>query len=218
VATVDSLVSTIEKLIGPLPPELRAAYLAVDSERFVRPCDRDFAYENWPLPLETPSSVPCPPVADLLAEYGSWQAALFDPRFRGAGATISAPVMYALAFRMLGLREGHRLLELGTGTGYGASLAAHVTGPGGRVTSVDVDPHLVAVARELTGDLATVQILHDDGRTRADLLATCDRAWLTFGVLERSSRASPKEQRFSRRWGRRRPLPSGGSCFAARAA
>src|SRR5262249_46943947 len=99
-------------------------------------------------------------------------------------ATISAPMMYALAFRILGLAEGHRLLELGTGTGYGAALGAHIVGPRGHVTSVDVDPHLVGAARDLLRDLANVTLMHDDGLTRAALAAAHDRAWLTFSVEE----------------------------------
>jgi protein-L-isoaspartate O-methyltransferase len=89
-----------------------------------------------------------------------------------------------LAFHLLGLAEGDRLLELGAGTGYGAALAAQVVGPRGQVVSVEVDPHLVAAARANTAELAQVRIEHADGLARPDLAAACTRAWLTFSVPE----------------------------------
>ncbi|HJZ86973.1 MAG TPA: methyltransferase domain-containing protein [Polyangia bacterium] len=178
------MLGAIEARLGPLPGPMRAAFLAVDRVRFVRPCDRAVAYQGWPLPLDTPHGEKVPPVAELLARHGTWERALFAPEFRAAGATVSAPLMYALSFHLLGLAEGQRMLELGSGTGYGAALAAHIVGRSGRVTSVEVDPHLVRVARALNQDLPQVQVLHADGLARADLAATHDRVWLTFSVAE----------------------------------
>jgi protein-L-isoaspartate(D-aspartate) O-methyltransferase len=178
------LVENIEALLGPLPPAFRAAFLAVDRARFVRPCDQAFAYDMWPLPLDTPHGARVPPVQGLLDRHGSWAQILAAEELRSAAATISAPSIYALAFHVLELAEGHRLLELGAGTGYGAALAAHVVGPRGRVTSVEIDPHLVAAARENTAGLANVTVLDDDGLARPDLIAAHDHAWLTFSVSE----------------------------------
>lgn len=178
------LVENIEAMLGPLPPALRVAFLAVDRARFVRLCDQAFAHDKWPLPLDTPHGASVPPVQELLDRHGSWTQILAAEELRSAAATISAPSIYALAFQVLGLAEGHRLLELGAGTGYGAALAAHVVGPRGRVTSVEIDAHLVAAARENTAALDHVTVLHDDGLARPDLVAAHDRAWLTFSVSE----------------------------------
>jgi protein-L-isoaspartate(D-aspartate) O-methyltransferase len=182
--SAQSLVEMLELMMGPLSPSVRAALEAVDRARFVRPCDRAFAYDKWPLPLDTPHGGKVPPVAELLERHGSWERALFGGEFRAAGATISSPMIYPLAFRLLELAEGHRLLELGCGTGYGAALAAHVVGPRGQVTSVDVDPYLVETARAATAELPQLTIVHDDGLVRADLVAAHDRAWLTFSVAQ----------------------------------
>lgn len=181
---MSALLEKIEALLGPLPPPLREAMLAVDRARFVRPCDRSLAAENWPLPLDTPAGATLPPAQELLDRHGSWLAALAGPEFATAAATISAPSMYPLAFHLLGLAEGDRLLELGAGTGYGAALAAHVVGGRGQVTSVEVDPYLVAAARANTAELPQVRIEHADGLARPDLAAACTRAWLTFSVPE----------------------------------
>ncbi|GGY75423.1 hypothetical protein GCM10010327_01470 [Streptomyces nitrosporeus] len=48
---------------------------------------------------------------------------------------------------MLDVHEGHRGLEIGTGTGWNAGLLAHVAGPA-NVTTVEVDPALAREAGE----------------------------------------------------------------------
>ena len=67
-ATVEELAGVIEAAIGPLPPPLRAALLAVDRAQFVRSVDRAFAFENLALPLDTPDSLAAPPIAEMQAK------------------------------------------------------------------------------------------------------------------------------------------------------
>jgi protein-L-isoaspartate(D-aspartate) O-methyltransferase len=59
----------------------------------------------------------------------------------------SQPAMMAIMLDQLGLEPGHRVLEIGTGTGYNAAVMSAVVGPGGEVVTVDIDPELVARAR-----------------------------------------------------------------------
>jgi protein-L-isoaspartate O-methyltransferase len=49
----------------------------------------------------------------------------------------------------LDVRPGHRVLEVGAGTGYNAALLAHLAGPHGHVTTIDVDADIVADAQQL---------------------------------------------------------------------
>jgi protein-L-isoaspartate(D-aspartate) O-methyltransferase len=151
-----TLVRLIEGRIGRMPEPYRDALLSVDRSEFVRREDLARAWVDEPLPLDTPHG-------------------------RGV-ATVSAPHMYVLGFEALSLSRGDRLLELGSGSGYGAALASHVVGPEGSVTTVEADPHLARVALQTTARLPNVRVLHDDGLRRADLLATHNKCWLTFGV------------------------------------
>ncbi|MFF1685334.1 MULTISPECIES: methyltransferase domain-containing protein [unclassified Streptomyces] len=57
----------------------------------------------------------------------------------------SQPSLMLTMLEALDVRDGHRVFELGTGTGYNAALLSHRLGEG-HVTSVDVDPGLVAAA------------------------------------------------------------------------
>lgn len=89
---------------------IRRALLKVRREQFIPPAYRDHAYEEIPLPLP------------------------------GTHATISCPHSYPLFYEPLGLDEGQRFLEVGTGSGYGAAVAREVVGPRGLVVSLEIDP------------------------------------------------------------------------------
>jgi protein-L-isoaspartate(D-aspartate) O-methyltransferase len=58
----------------------------------------------------------------------------------------SQPTMMAIMLDQLGLRSGHRVLEIGAGTGYNAAVMAHIVGEAGRVVTVDIDAELAARA------------------------------------------------------------------------
>ncbi|PWI45632.1 methyltransferase [Streptomyces sp. ICBB 8177] len=59
----------------------------------------------------------------------------------------SQPSLMAMMLEALEVREGHRVLEIGAGTGYNAALLAHRLGPEA-VTTVDLDPEITDAARE----------------------------------------------------------------------
>jgi len=48
----------------------------------------------------------------------------------------------------LDVRSGHRVLEVGTGTGYNAALLDHLVGGDGEVVTIELDPEIAARARE----------------------------------------------------------------------
>lgn len=60
-----------------------------------------------------------------------------------------------------GLRPGERVLDLGSGGGFDAFLAARQVGPTGRVIGVDMTPEMIALAR---GNAAKIGLDHVDFR------------------------------------------------------
>ncbi|MBC8072094.1 MAG: radical SAM protein, partial [Deltaproteobacteria bacterium] len=80
----------------------------------------------------------------------------------GSGqATSSAMHAYARAFTLLEVAVGDRVLDLGSGSGYGTALLERLVGPGGQVFAVELDPLLVAAAREALGDSDAVVVAGD---------------------------------------------------------
>ncbi len=57
------------------------------------------------------------------------------------------PSLIATWLDQLRLREGGRVVHIGTGTGYYTALIAHVVGPSGMVHGIEIDPALAAAAR-----------------------------------------------------------------------
>ena len=130
---------------------LRDAMLRVRREDFMPPAWRDYAYAEVPLPLP------------------------------GRSASISCPHSYPLFYDALGLSEGDRFLEIGTGSGYGAALAREVTGQSGLVVTVEIDPATLAFATAnltRTGYTDVVRVL-GDGALGHPALAPYDRICVT---------------------------------------
>ncbi len=61
----------------------------------------------------------------------------------GYGQTISAPHMVAIMCNLLDLQEGHKVLEIGAGSGYNAAVMAEIIGNTGTVYSTERIPELV---------------------------------------------------------------------------
>jgi protein-L-isoaspartate(D-aspartate) O-methyltransferase len=64
----------------------------------------------------------------------------------GYGQTISQPYIVAMMTELLGLEEGDRVLEIGTGSGYQAAVLAEI--PGVKIYTVEIIPDLAESARE----------------------------------------------------------------------
>jgi protein-L-isoaspartate(D-aspartate) O-methyltransferase len=119
------LVAGLEAAAGPLDPAVRKAFLAVPRECFLPATAAgdglEAVYANEAIVTRT-------------GEGGA-------PTSSSSQPGIMAPMLEALA-----LRPGHRVLEIGTGTGYNAALLSTLVGPDGHVTSVELQPDVAAEA------------------------------------------------------------------------
>lgn len=61
----------------------------------------------------------------------------------GHGQTNSQPRTVADMLRLLDVRPGQRVLDVGAGSGWTTALLAHLTGAGGLVVGVELEPELV---------------------------------------------------------------------------
>ncbi|MGQ0551285.1 MAG: methyltransferase, FxLD system [Armatimonadota bacterium] len=105
------------------------------------------------------------------------------------GAFISSssqPAIMALMLEQLELAPGHRVLEIGAGTGYNAALMAHIVGETGQVTAIDIDEDLVAGAREhlAAAGFERVRVVCGDGGLGYPDDAPYDRIILTVGASD----------------------------------
>lgn len=109
-------------------------------------------------------------------------------KYDARGATISsvsAPYVQAIMLEQAHLTPGMRCLEIGSG-GCNAALMAELVGPGGQVTTVDIDADIVARARRFLADAGYphVHVVHADAAQGVPQRAPFDRIIVTAGVWD----------------------------------
>ncbi len=102
----------------------------------------------------------------------------------GDGQTISAPHMVAVMAEALDLREGHKVLEIGAGSGYNAAVMAELAGPTGRIVTLERHPSLAEGASRVLEEAgyANVQVVVADGSRGYPEEAPYDRISVTCGA------------------------------------
>ncbi|WP_165974922.1 methyltransferase domain-containing protein [Nonomuraea deserti] len=104
----------------------------------------------------------------------------------GAGAytsSSSAPSTVAHLLQLLDPEPDDRVLEVGAGTGWTAALLAHLAGPYGSVTTIEIDEVVAERAAEnLAVAGAHAQVVAGDGANGLPGRAPYDRVHVTCGV------------------------------------
>jgi protein-L-isoaspartate(D-aspartate) O-methyltransferase len=99
-------------------------------------------------------------------------------------SSVSQPSIIALMLEQAAIQPGDRVLEIGSG-GYNAALLRELAGPGGSVTTVDIDPEVTERARASLdeagyGDVAVVRAdgaFGDPERAPYDRIVVTVTAW-----------------------------------------
>ncbi|HEX5401182.1 MAG TPA: ATP-grasp peptide maturase system methyltransferase [Pseudonocardiaceae bacterium] len=175
---------------GVLPDQAwRAAFADVPRHmflpRFFRPCDDgtwvavdrtdpdwlDQVYEDRVL------------VTQLDGDPARWAVAReTGPVFGVPTSSSSQPAIMAVMLTILDVAAGHRVLEIGTGTGYNAGLLCHRVGQH-NVHTVDIDPELSAAAcHRLAGAGYAPTCVAADGADGHPAGAPYDRVLATCAV------------------------------------
>lgn len=111
------------------------------------------------------------PRHEFLPKDAQSSAYIDSPLSIGLGQTISAPHMNAMMCELLELKEGDKVLEVGTGSGYHAALCAEIVAPEdsrnpGHVYTLERHLKLANSARESlinAGYGEVVTVIHGDG-------------------------------------------------------
>ncbi|AKB13837.1 protein-L-isoaspartate(D-aspartate) O-methyltransferase [Methanosarcina thermophila] len=101
----------------------------------------------------------------FVPEYEQKAAYTDRPLSIGHGQTISAPHMVVIMCKLLELSEGHKVLEIGAGSGYNAAVMAELVGLSGHVYTVERIEDLVNFARENLKNTGykNITVIHGDG-------------------------------------------------------
>jgi protein-L-isoaspartate(D-aspartate) O-methyltransferase len=101
-------------------------------------------------------------------------------------SSASQPAIVAIMLQQLRITPGANVLEIGAGTGYNAALLSELVGPEGHVTTLDIDPEIVAEAAEHLGvaGYTNVRAVTGDGAAGWPESAPYDRIILTVGASD----------------------------------
>ena len=118
----------------------------------------------------------------FVPEHQKHLAYIDEPLPIGYGQTISAPSMVAIMTSHLKARPGHKVLEIGTGSGYQAALLAEIVGGEGHVYTIERIPELAEIAKknlEKAGYSNRVTVIVSDGTLGYNEKAPYDRIIVT---------------------------------------
>ncbi|MFD4526645.1 methyltransferase, FxLD system [Streptomyces sp. NPDC058470] len=127
------------------------------------------------------------PEATLEDAYGVYTSVTIKQDAAGTVlSSASAPQVVTAMLEQAQVQRGHRVLEVGAGTGYNAALLSHLVGPTGLVVTIEYDRDVTARAQAAlrSGGYRRVVVRHGDGRAGAADLGPFDRILVTAGAFD----------------------------------
>lgn len=79
------------------------------------------------------------------------------------GQTISQPLTVALMTGWLDVKPGHKVLEVGAGSGYQAAIISVLAGPSGEVITCEIRKKLYEFAKRNLERYSNVRVVHTNG-------------------------------------------------------
>jgi protein-L-isoaspartate(D-aspartate) O-methyltransferase len=163
-------------------------------ERALRTVPRHLLVERfWYVPYERMEQREAPteyvldpedPDPELLELVYSDEALLtrLDDQGRATSST-SQPSLVVVMLELLDLAPGMKVLEIGAGTGYNAALMAELVGDPALVTTIDIQPEVVAQTSRLLerAGYGGIQVLEGDGALGHNEGAPYERVVATVG-------------------------------------
>ena len=168
----------VAELHQALVDQLLAVRSAVGRPRLIRSPAVEAAFRAVPRHLFLPEA----PVEQVYRDE-----AIITKRQDGVPISSSSqPAIMAIMLEQLALEPGHRVLEIGAGTGYNAALMAHIVGNTGQVVTVDIDQDTVDNARAhlAAAGYEHVRVVCADGGFGYPEAAPYDRIILTVGAWD----------------------------------
>lgn len=103
-------------------------------------------------------------------------------------SSTSMPGLVAQMLELLQLGEGHKILEIGAGTGYNAALMSEIVGSQDLVVTVDIQPEVVEQCRRLlaSSGFGDIRVINADGFFGAPDHAPFDRLVATVACPDLS--------------------------------
>ncbi|HEU4566514.1 MAG TPA: class I SAM-dependent methyltransferase [Marmoricola sp.] len=127
------------------------------------------------------------PRVGFLREASRSDAGFDGPLAIGHGQTNSQPRTVEDMLRLLDVHPGHRVLDVGSGSGWTTALLGHLVGPDGLVVGVEIEPDLAswgeANVRRAPYSWASVRAA-EPGVLGAPDLAPFDRILVSAGARE----------------------------------
>lgn len=151
----NKLVDTIKQRLPKFSPAVEGAFRAVPRHLFVPDIPLEKAYSDQAIVTQSIDGVPT--------------------------SSSSCPSLMAHMLEQLRLEPGHRVLEIGTGTGYNAALISRLVGEAGRVTTIEVDAGIAEQAgtRQREAGSNNVNVVTGNGMNGYAPDAPYDRIILT---------------------------------------
>jgi protein-L-isoaspartate(D-aspartate) O-methyltransferase len=141
----------IMAIFNVLDAQVEAAFAAVPREDYLGP-------GPWPICRAMDVYVPTP-TADPVYLYSDNLVGIAPERNLNNGQ----PSLHALLLEHAKIKPGEHVVHIGAGLGYYSAIMAHLAGPSGKVTAIEVDADLASRAASHLSALTTVRVVHADG-------------------------------------------------------